>query len=163
MLAGFAYCLYCHDLFGALEKSGFGLRIKGEFAGLIGFSDDDILLAPSALALQEMINITKKYCDDHGPAFSTDPNPSKSKTKCISWLRWKRDLPDIFLWENCLPWVDRIKQLGNVITNGDRVLEEDMAQKKAKYINRNCELNQEFHFAGIETKLLVKDLYNCSV
>ena len=58
--------------------------------------------------------------------------------------------------------MDRIKHLGNTITNGDRVLEEDMNQKKAKYINRNCEINQELHFSDMETKLLVNDLYNSS-
>ena len=129
---------------------------------MVGFSDDDLLLAPSLVALQEMVKITKGYCDLHGLSFSTDPNPSKSKTKCISWLNKKRNLPSILLGDVTLPWVDRIKHLGNTITNGDRVLEEDMNQKKAKYINRNCEINQELHFTEMETKLLVNDLYNSS-
>ena len=37
-----------------------------------------------------------------------------------------------------------------------------MNQKKAKYISRNCELNQEFHFAALETKFLINDIYNLS-
>ena len=45
VLAGFTYCLYCYDLFDILEKSGYGLRIKGVYVGVVGFSDDDLLLS----------------------------------------------------------------------------------------------------------------------
>ena len=77
VLAGFAYCLYCRDLFDILEKSWFGLRIKGVYAGVVGFSDEDLLLAPSFTALQEMIKLTDEYCTEHGLSFSSDVNPEK--------------------------------------------------------------------------------------
>ena len=59
ILAGFAYCFYCYDLFELLKNSGYGCTIQGEYAGIFGYSDDDILLAPSISALQGMLNISE--------------------------------------------------------------------------------------------------------
>ena len=162
ILAGFAYCYYCYDLFVLLEKSGFGCKINGNYAGAFGFSDDDIFLAPSIFALQEMLKIAEHFCDSHGLKFSTDPNPRKSKTKCISWMKVPRPLPGLQLCGNVLPWVDRIVHLGNTITNEKHKLKADMEIKKAKFVSKNIEINQEFYFAAEETKLTVNDSYNSS-
>ena len=81
ILAGFAYCYYCYDLFLLLENSGYGCRINSVFAGAFGYSDDDIFLAPSVLSLQELLKTAESYCTEHGLQFSTDPDPHKSKTK----------------------------------------------------------------------------------
>ena len=43
--------------------------------------------------------------------FSTDPHPKKCKSKCIAFLKNRRDLPGLKLWENILPWVDSGKHL----------------------------------------------------
>ena len=96
------------------------------------------------------------------PVQATYPDPGKSKTKCIPWLKDKRTLPDIVLCGNKLPWVDKITHLGITITNKKDILEDDMKVKKARYISRNIELNQEIHFAATETKLKVNDIYNSS-
>ena len=37
-----------------------------------------------------------------------------------------------------------------------------MSIKKARYVTRNIELNQEFHFATAETKMRINELYNSS-
>ena len=132
ILAGFAYCFYCLDLFSILEKSGLGCRINGTYAGAFGYSDDDFFLAPTASALQEMIKIAETFCNSHGLKFSTDPNPVKSKTKCISWLKKQRELPQMKLCGNSLPWVDRVLHLGNTITNQKDCMKTDMSIKTAK-------------------------------
>ena len=62
ILAGFAYCFYCDDLFNILGRSGFGCRIEDTYAGMYGYSDDDVLLAPSQSALQSMVDITSEFC-----------------------------------------------------------------------------------------------------
>lgn len=93
ILAGFAYCYYCFELFVLLEKSGFGCKINGDFAGAFGFSDDDIFLTPSISALQQMLKISDSICTSHGLKFSTDPNPRRSKTNCIAWMKVPRLLP----------------------------------------------------------------------
>ena len=117
ILAGFAYCYYCFDFFVLLKNSGFGCKINGEYAGVFSYSDDDILLAPSIAALQGMLKIAESYANHHGLKFSTDADPRKSKTKCISWMSSLRPLSKMRLCGNTLPWVDKILHLGNTITN----------------------------------------------
>ena len=66
---------------------------------------------------------------------------------------------------NNLPWIDSpetVIHLGNTITNEGNLLSKDVKIKRAKYINRNVELNQEFYFANPETKFKINSIYNMS-
>ena len=81
ILAGYAFCFYCYDFFSLLERSGFGCVINSIYCGAFGYSDDDILLAPSISALRAMLRIAEDFCSTHGLRFSTDPDAKKSKTK----------------------------------------------------------------------------------
>ena len=89
-------------------------------------------------------------------------DPKKSKTKCIAWLKKSRELPKLSLCGNLLPWVDKVIHLGCTLTNKSNMLEDDMNSKKARYISRNIELNQELHFAAPESRLVVNEIYNSS-
>ena len=145
-----------------LENSGFGCSINGVYAGIYGYSDDDLLLSPTLTGLQTMIRITEDYSQSHGLRFSTDPDPRKSKTKCISWMRVPRPLPRMILCGHQLPWVERILHLGNTLTNSVHIINEDMIIKNACYVVRNIEINQEFNFSAAETRLQVNQIYNLS-
>jgi hypothetical protein len=120
------------------------------------------ILAPSHSALTAMIHLAENYFSTHGLQFSTDPDPKKSKTKCIAWLQKERPLAELKLCGNYLPWVGKITHLGITITNSKNILETDMNIKKARYVARNIELNQEFHFASDVSKLRINDVYNSS-
>ena len=162
ILAGFVYCYYCHEFFEILKNSGYGCHVNNVYAGVYGYSDDDLLLAPTYSALAAMIKIAESYFSVHGLQFSTDPDPKKSKTKCIAWLQNKRPLKELKLCGNNLPWVGKIVHLGMTLTNEQNILETDMSIKKAKYVAKNVQLNQEFHFATEVTKLKINDVYNSS-
>ena len=41
-------------------------------------------------------------------------------------------------------------------------MEKDMSIKKARYVAKNIELNQEFYFASSETKMTINNIYNSS-
>ena len=162
ILAGFAYCYYCYEFFDILKNSGYGCFVNNVYAGVYGYSDDDFLLAPSHSALSAMINLAELYFSSHGLKFSTDPDPRKSKTKCIAWLQQPRPLAPIELCGRQLPWVDKVVHLGMTLTNTRDIINSDMNIKKARYVARNIELNQEFSFATSETKLKINELYNSS-
>ena len=79
----------------------------------------------------------------------------------MAFLSKQRDLPSMYLCGNPLPWVNNLKHLGTRITNKIDGCQLDMKQKIARYIDRNCSLNQEFYFAHPMTKIKVNNIYNC--
>ena len=112
ILSALFYCIYMNDLFKILRRNTIGCWVNGEYCGISGYSDDNFLLAPSLHGLQEMLQICEKYANDHNLKFSTDPNPKKCKTKCIAFMKKKKDLPGLRLCGNNLPWVESRKHLG---------------------------------------------------
>ena len=49
-----------------------------------------------------------------------------------------------------------------MVTNKSIILEDDMNIKKAQYVSRNIELNQEFHFSSPGTKMAINQVYKSS-
>ena len=161
VLAAIAYCMYCEELFAILKRKHSGCWVKGYYRGIFGYSDDNWLLAPSLSALQDMLVTCEEYAKSHNLKFSTDPDPRKCKTKCIAFLKKPRQLRNMYLCGNPLPWVDNLKHLGNMVSNKIDGGQMDMKQKMAGYIERNCTLNQEFHFAHPRSKIQLNTIYNC--
>ena len=163
VLSAILFCVYVNELYRLLKRNRSGCWINGEYYGIIGYSDDIFLLAPSLDSLREMLGICEGYADEHNLQFSTDPNPRKSKTKCMAFSpRKTEELDQLVLRGNKLPWVNTLKHLGTIITNRKDMVTDDIMQKRAIYINRNNELNQEFYFAHPATKVKVNNIYNTS-
>ena len=97
VLSAILYCFYVNNLFKILRQNGSGCWINSNYFGIIGYSDDSFLLAPSLDALQEMLSICEKYAEMHNLRFSTDPDPARCKTKCLAFLRKERPLKQVQL------------------------------------------------------------------
>ena len=153
-----------NDLFQELRDSRTGCHVGSFYAGAIGYADDLLLLCPSRKGLQEMLTIAEKYAEEHKIAFSTDPLPQKSKTKGIVFnkkpLQWSP--APLMLLDTPLPWVSSAKYLGNFITNSVDGLCQDVKIKRAMFIERNCEILQEFPFAHPAVKCKINKVYNSS-
>ena len=164
VLSPILFCFYMNDLFQILRKNKTGCFIGNYFAGVFGYADDLLLLCPSRTGLQEMLDIAQKYASDHKISFSTNPLPEKSKTKGIVFsnreLKWQPAA--LQLCGNPLPWVKSAKYLGNKVTGIMDGLSQDIKIKRARYIERNVELNQEFYFAHPEIKTKINQVYNSS-
>ncbi len=120
-------------------------------------------MAPTLDGLQKMLNVCERYATEHNLTFSTDTNPQKSKTKCVGFLLKERDLPAMNLCGNALPWVKTGKHLGLKIENTlGEILNKDMVEKRAQYIQRNNELIQEFPYACPKTVIFFNQVYNTS-
>ena len=52
VISALLYCFYGNELFEILRNSGYGCWLNGSFHGIFGYSDDNLLLAPSLYALQ---------------------------------------------------------------------------------------------------------------
>ena len=165
VLSGILYCFYMNGLFSSLEEAGHGCWVESVFCGIWGYSDDSLLLAPSLEALQSMLRICENYANEHNLLFSTDKDPSKCKTKCIAFLQKKKrretsSLPHMILCGNPLPWVEDGLHLGHHLTNEYNGLKKDILVKRGQYIERNCELLQEFRFEHPKVRMRLNMTYN---
>ena len=94
-----------------------------------------------------MIKTMGIYANSHNLIFSTDPVPSKCKTKTMAFtIKKETPLRNVMLCGNPLPWVSKLKHLGITITNQLNGCQEDMIEKNARYIAKNNQPNQEFYF-----------------
>ena len=162
VLSPILFCVYIDSLFTVLRRNRTGCWINGMYAGIMGYADDMWLLSPTQDGLQEMVQMCSYYCKNLNLSFSTHPDPRRSKTKCIAYTKKEKTLRKIGL-DGCeLPWVDHAKHLGHKITFKINGLSEDLMEKRAHYINRVNELNQEFYFANHSTKIKVSNIFNTS-
>ena len=127
---------------------------------MFGYSDDNWVLAPSLDALKEMMKTIEDYCNSHNLKFSTDPDPRKCKTKCIAFLMKERELPSIYLCGDPLPWVKEGIHLGNYFENKYNGMLRDVKIKRAEYVSKNCDLQQEFMFAHPYTRFKTNLIFN---
>ena len=111
-----------------------------------------------------MLTSAENYATDHNIKFSTNVDPKKSKTKGIIFSNsiLKAEPAKLVLSGNDLPWIDGAKYLGNTVTNKIDGLQNDIKCKRAKYIEKNCELLQEFPFIHPEVMCKINSIYNSS-
>ena len=62
--------------------------------------------------------------------------------------------------KNQLPWVENAKHLGIFFQNKIEGMRQDIRVKRAKFIDRNNDLNQEYYFAHPRTNLKINSIYN---
>ena len=164
ILSPLIFCFYMNNLFHELRESRSGCSVGPFYAGVFGYADDLLLLCPSRSGLQEMVNICEKYAEKHKIKFSTHPDAAKSKTKGIVFAKKEINFEPapLLLCGNSLPWVKSAKYLGSKMTNILDGYQEDVKCKRAQYIERNCELLQEFPLAHPLLKCKINRIYNSS-
>ena len=113
VLSAILFCAYVNDLYKLLRKRRSGCWIDGHYIGILGYSDDILVLAPTIDSLKDMVITCEDYAMSHHLEFSTSSIPKKSKTKCMAFTKNDR----IKRCCNELPWVNTITHLRNVITN----------------------------------------------
>ena len=87
------FAVYVDELLQELRALGVGCHVAGMFCGAVGFCDDILLLAPTRDAMQLMLMTCESFALRNNLQFSTDPNPVKSKSKCIFIIGMKKNLP----------------------------------------------------------------------
>ena len=158
------FSVYIDKLFKILRASGLGCRIAGMFYGCVGYADDLFLISASRSGLQAMVDICQQFAIKRKLKFSTNPNPSKSKTKCIMFPANKRFScapAPILLNGDPLPWVAEVKHLGNTLES-DNSMTRDCSIKRAKFIGKLNSLSQEFHYVEPETYMKILNIYSTS-
>ena len=155
------FSIYIDNLISLLRRSGLGCRIDNIFYGVLGYADDLLVLSASRSGLQAMVSICEKFAKLRRLKFSTNPNPSKSKTKCVMFTKDKTDkdsLAPIMLNGDPLPWVETVKHLGNTLEVNNS-MKTDCLQKRGKFIGKIHSLLQEFHYADPSVLLKILNIY----
>ena len=142
------FSVYMDDLIVKLRKAGVGCHIGGIYCGVVGYADDLLLMAPSRSAMETMLKICEDYAGNNNLEFSTDPNPVKSKSKCIFMSgHLNIDKPvNLKLYGVDLPWVKTASHLGHELS-WECTMEQDMKCKRASFISRSIEVRETFAYA----------------
>ena len=111
-----------------------------------------------------MIQICERFTGKKNLKFSTNPDPKKSKTKCIIFSKRSKDLKDvapILLNGDPLPWVQQVKHLGNVL-QCDNSMKIDCTLKRGKFIGKMNSLLQEFCYVDPKVKIKIFNIFATS-
>ena len=156
--------VYVDELLVRLRKSGVGCHIGGRFFGAAGYADDIILLAPCRSAMSQMIEICEDFGMENNLKFSTDPNPAKSKTKCMYMCGPKVQNPvypvPLQLYGRELPWVTHATHLGHEL-HQECTMDMDIRMKRAIFIKNSTDIRDLFSFALPTNVLSCIQTYNC--
>ena len=129
--------------------------------GCAAFADDLVLLSPSRESMAKMLKVCEKYAAEHNLIFSTDPDPQKSKTKCLYMCGKSGHVKypaDLHLNNQKLPFVPEALHLGHHI-HQDCSSTYDIQVKKAQFINTSVEIRDSFSFAEPPQVLTAVRLY----
>ena len=143
------FSLYLDGLIQELRQVGLGCYVHGVWMGCAAYADDLVLLAPSREAMSRMLMVCENYARANNLQFSTDPEPNKSKTKCIFMCGRAGEVQypaSLKLNNRDLPFVKSALHLGHHLhqsCNSDY----DITVKKAQFINRSVEIRDIFSFA----------------
>ena len=132
---------------------------------VVVYADDVLLLAPTRGAMQMMLDKCQTYAAEHNTMFSTDPNPSESKTKCIFVCGSKKNLvkpAPLTLCGRELPWVSTATHLGHELHESGS-MEHDALVKRAIFINNSVEIREAFSFASPVEILSAIKTYSASI
>jgi hypothetical protein len=109
--------MYIDDLLLNLRKLGIGCHMAGMWIGAVGFADDILLLAPSRNAMVKMSVTCEDFATKNHLQVSTDPNPVKTKSKCIFMngprLSNQNKPAPLQLYGVDLPWVEKASHIGH--------------------------------------------------
>ena len=113
------------------------------------YADDLVVLAPTRTAMAAMLAVCERYAAEHNITFSTDDNPSLSKTKCVYMCgdMARRDYPaPLQLNGRDLPYVTTANHLGHLLTQAC-TMDQDCKVSRADYIDKTVAIRETFSFA----------------
>ena len=158
------FSVYINDLIVQLREAGLGCHLGGLFVGCLGYADDLLLLSGSRSGLQSMVNMCDRFTKMKNLKFSTNVDPSKSKTKCIVFSKKRKEqlgVAPVMLNGDPLPWVRQVKHLGNVL-QCDNSMKIDCTLKRGKFIGKMNSLLQEFNYVDPSVKIKIFNIFATS-
>ena len=155
------FAVYLDGLLVELQNLGVGCHVAGVWFGAACYADDLILLSPSRTAMAMMLEVCEKYAASHNLVFSTDPNPAKSKSKCLYMCGQMNNVKkpeELQLNGKDLPWVESATHIGHELHQMCN-MDFDIRVKRAKFIDTSTNIRDIFNFAHPDQILRAISLY----
>ena len=140
------FAVYLDKLSVAPNKSGIGCNV-GACVNHLFYADDLCLLAPTAMGLQQTMNICYDYGAEHDIVF----NAKKSYCVVFKPKRYKLKCPTVSLAGTVIPNLNSVKYLGVILTDNLQDDEEIMKQTRSLYAHGNV-LLRKFDLCSSEVK-----------
>lgn len=158
VLSPFLFCIYMRDISNAVVNSGLGCHIGNMPTNILLYADDIVILAPSWVAQQKLLNLCSSYVDMLDMTF----NVAKCVTLIFTPTKISRRLSCSFanftLAGSAINTAASCKYLGFLlsVTNNDN---DDISNHcKALYIRANV-LLRKFGKCNIDVKLCLFKTY----
>ena len=106
--------VYVDDLLNQLCTSGCGAKVANVYAGCLTYADDIVLVSPTVISLQRMIDICETYANNNGLIFN------EKKSIVITFVKSRfvnASDPQLVIQGHRLSWVSRLTHLGIVLDN----------------------------------------------
>ena len=162
VLSPYFFGVYLDNLLIKLRQLQLGCYVAGVWMGACAFADDIALLAPGRQVLQKMITECERYGLQNNLVFSTDPVPSKSKTKCILFSGKKKvkEPQPIYLDGKALPWVDSVQHLGHIL-HETMSMNCDVNRARNSFMSRANDIRDKLYFCNPSQRMSAIQLYCC--
>ena len=131
------FAVYFDELSKALIKLGIGCNV-GVYINHLFYADDLCILAPTDMALQQLVNVCYDYGSNHDIVF----NAKKSFCIVFKPKRFKLTCPVVSLAGTPIPNITSVKYLGVILTENLRDDEEILKQTRTLYAQGNVMLRK---------------------
>ena len=158
------WSVYMDPLLKKLRRLGVGCHVGNVFLGVMAYADDLVLVAPNRAAAVQMLGVCEAWAEDCNVHFSTDMDPSKSKSKVIFMCGQRKDLSKpapVTLCGRPLPYVQSATHLGHELHESGN-MEFDTRVKRTQFISNSFEVREVFSFASPPEVLGALKTYTCS-
>jgi hypothetical protein len=142
------FSVYVDQLSVFLMKSKVGCFINSVCFNHIFYADDLCLLAPSAIALQKLVNT----CHDYGMEFDITYNPLKSVCMVFKPKGYMLYCPVVKLGGEPIEYVNSVKYLGVLLSSGSADTDDMKRQIRSLYARGNM-LIRKFNMCSEDVKL----------
>ena len=110
------FCLYIDNLLAKLSNCGAGCYIGSDFVGVLAYTDDIVLLAPTLSALHKMLHMCELYASAYDIKFNVDKSrcmivPPRGRRSFLTTI-----LMNVFFYLDGL-CMEKYSHPGHIITN----------------------------------------------
>ena len=127
------FSVYMDDLSNLLISSGISCFLDKVCFNYVFYADDLCLMAPCAIALQDLLNICHSY------SITVDVNFNALKSFCAAFTikLFKLRFPELNINTTLIPYTDSIKYLGFTFTNSHKDDNDMLRQMRMLYARFN--------------------------